>query len=364
MKNQKKIQSIVFAGGGTGGHFFPALAIAHYFYQKHPDCYIRFIGTKKGIEYKIILNTPYEIYTLPVVGLYRTGILKKLLSLFLIPLAILRSIGWLLAWKPDFVLGVGGYASGPFLLACIFLRQKFFIQEQNAYPGITNKFLGKYADLSFLVYPDEHAFFKKPVVVGNPIRPEIHKLWKNNNKRSFNKFQITILGGSGGSQIVNQFVLEALPKLKSLQNKINIVHQSGMLDYQKINNYYQKNAWDYRLGIFFENMVEIFQNTHLFIARSGAGVFEMVAAGRVGILIPIAGSSGDHQKKNAELLTKNAGFFLLEEKEASGKKIANIVLTMYKNRKDLTRREKLATDYYQGNASEKIYNHITSFCQR
>ena len=364
MKQQKKFQSIVIAGGGTGGHLFPGLSIAHYFYQKQSQCNIRFVGTKKGIEYKIIPTTPYKLYTLPIVGLYRTGLLKKIFSLVFIPLAILRSIGWIFIWKPDFVLGVGGYASGPFLLACIILRKKFFIQEQNTYPGITNKFLGKYTHLSFLVDTDEYGFFKNSVVVGNPIRPEIHALWKNNNTRSNQKFQITILGGSQGSQVVNQLVLESLQKIKELKTKISIVHQSGLVDYQKIRNYYQNTNFQYKVSIFFEDMVKVYQNTHLFICRSGAGVFEMVAAGRIGILIPIANSSGEHQKKNAKKLAQNAGFFLLEEKNATADKIATIIKKLFKNQNILTQREKLASAYYQGNASEKIYNQIMLFFQK
>ena len=361
---KKEFQSIVIAGGGTGGHLFPGLAIAHYFYKLHPKCQIRFIGTKKGIEKQIIPKSNYTLHTLPAIGLYRAGVFKKIISLTLIPIAILHSVFWILRWKPDFVLGVGGYSSGPFLLACILLKQKFFIQEQNAYPGITNRFLGKYAHLSFLVYRDNYNFFKTPVIVGNPIRPAIHALWKNNSHQNKDKFQITILGGSGGSQIVNNFVTAALSKLGVLQQKIKIVHQSGIRDYKKLQNYYQQNNFDYSVKIFFDDMVTIYQNTNLFICRSGAGVFEMMAAGRIGILIPIANSSGDHQKKNALQLTKYGGCILLEEKDANSDKLVKIIKTLFKNKTELKAREKLATNYYQGNASEQIYSKIVHFFQK
>jgi UDP-N-acetylglucosamine--N-acetylmuramyl-(pentapeptide) pyrophosphoryl-undecaprenol N-acetylglucosamine transferase len=357
----KKIQSIVIAGGGTGGHLFPGLAVAHYFHKKDPLCTIRFVGTKKGIEQKIIKKTPYSLHLIPIAGLYRKNIFQKIYTLALIPFSVLRSLFFLLSWKPDFVLGVGGYAAGPFLIACMLLRQKFFIQEQNAYPGMTNKFFGKYADLSFLVQKDEYGIFKNPVVVGNPIRPEIHALWKNNFSRKNEKFQITILGGSGGSQIVNKIVLESLPKLKKFQKQLKILHQSGVLDYQKLKDYYQDSGYQHKVEVFFDDMTDIFQNTHLFIGRAGAGVFEMVAAGRIGILIPIANSSGDHQKKNALQLAKNAGCFLLEEKEASGEKLADMILKILQNKKNLKQREELATKYYQGDASEKIYQQINHF---
>ena len=358
MKKNTKFSSIVFAGGGTGGHLFPALSIAYYFKKKHPSCKIRFIGSKNGIEYSIIPKENFELYTLPVMGLYRKGLWRKILSLVLIPLSVLHSIFLLLKWKPDFVLGVGSYAAGPFILACILLRQKFFLQEQNAYPGITNKFLGKYADISFLAYPDKYQFFRNPVVVGNPIRPEIQALWHNNQKRDNKKFQISILGGSGGSQIVNRLFLATLPQITQLQKEINILHQSGPRDYEKLQNFYKKSGFNARVQIFIEDMVEIYQNTHLFISRAGAGIFEMMASGRIGILIPIENSSGDHQKENAKKHEKNGGCFLLEENNAKPEKIAEIILDLFKNRKKIIKREKIASNFYQGDASEKIYQNI------
>ena len=357
----REFSSIVFAGGGTGGHLFPAMSIAYVFKKKHPKCKIRFIGSKNGIECSIIPKTKFELYTLPIMGLYRKGIGIKILSLAFIPLSIIRSIFLLLKWKPDFVLGVGSYSAGPFILACILLRQKFFLQEQNAYPGITNKFLGKYADISFLSYPDKGKFFRNSFVVGNPIRPEIEALWQNNQKRDNKKFQISILGGSGGSQIVNRLFLATLPKIPELQKKVTILHQAGPRDYEKLQNFYKKSGFNANVKIFIENMVEVYQNTDLFVSRAGAGVFEMMAAGRVGILIPIAKSSGEHQKENAKILEKNGGCFLLEESKAKPEKIAEIILDLLNNRKKLVKREKIASNFYQGNASKKVYQNIYTF---
>ena len=260
---------------------------------------------------------------------------------------------------------IGGYASGPFLLACLLLKKTFFIQEQNAYPGMTNRFLGKYANLSFLVYPDKNRFFKHPVVTGNPIRNEIHKLWKNNKtinqNRKNKKFQITILGGSQGSSFINSLVIKSLPFLESIKNKIRIVHQTGKLDYQMLQKIYQQNDIDYYLDIFFDKMVEIYKNTHLFICRSGAGVFEMIAAGRIGILIPITRSSGEHQKQNALQLQKNAGCFLLEEKDACPEKLGEMIKKIILDKKKHTKLEKISHSYYKGEAAEKIYHSIIKY---
>ena len=329
---QKKFNTIVFAGGGTGGHLFPGISIAEYFHKMQPFCKIRFIGTNRGIEKKVLSKTNFSLFLLPVLGLYRVGMFKKIISLFLIPFAIIKSLYYLLLWKPDFVIGVGGYVSGPFLLACLLLRKCFFIQEQNAYPGMTNRFLGKYAKLSFLVYPDKNSFFKRPVITGNPIRPEIHSLWKNsksiNKARQNKKFQITILGGSQGSSFINSLIMESLPFLESIKNRIRIVHQTGKADYKKIKTSYQQTKIEFEANVFFDKMAEIYKNTHLFICRAGAGVFELLAAGRIGVLIPITNSSGDHQKQNALQLQKNAGCFLLEEKDACPEKLSEIIKKM------------------------------------
>ena len=366
--NKKKLpsfQNIVIAGGGTGGHLFPGISIAEYFHKMHPSCKIRFIGTNRGIEKKVLAKTNFSFFFLPVLGLYRVSFLKKIGSLCLIPIAVLKSLCYLFVWKPDFIIGVGGYASGPFLLACLLLKKTFFIQEQNAYPGMTNRFLGKYANLSFLVYPDKNGFFKHPVVTGNPIRNEIHKLWKNNKtinqNRKNKKFQITILGGSQGSSFINSLVIKSLPFLESIKNKICIVHQTGKLDYPMLQKIYQQSDIDYSLDIFFDKMVEIYKNTHLFICRSGAGVFEMIASGRIGILIPITRSSGEHQKQNALQLQKNAGCFLLEEKDASPEKLVEMVKKIILDKKKHTKLEKISHSYYKGEAAGKIYHSIIKY---
>lgn len=354
-------KTIVIAGGGTGGHFFPGLAVAFAFKKRHPQIKIIFVGSTRGIEQKEIQKTPFSLVTLKVVGFYRVGIFKKIISLFLLPVAILRSIYWLLLWKPDFILGVGGYVSGPFLLACLFLRKIFFIQEQNAYAGMTNRFLGKYAAISFLVYPDKYNFFKFSSVVGNPIRPEIDELWKNNQKQPKSKFQITILGGSQGSSFINNLLIASLPLLKSFSSKIKIIHQSGKLDYEILNQEYKKNNIECYVKVFFDDMPQLYKTTDLFICRAGAGIFELTAAGRIGILIPITNSSGDHQRRNAIQLKQNAGFFVLEEQEATAAKLYGLIKNILNNQKKLSKLENLSSHYYQGSAAKKIYSQISNY---
>ena len=354
-------KKIVIAGGGTGGHFFPGYAIACFFKKQHPEIEVIFVGSARGIEQKVLAKSDFKLFILPNLALYRVGLLKKLIRLVLLPCAILKSFYWLICWRPDFVLGVGGYVSGPFLLACLFSGRKFFIQEQNIYPGMTNRFLGRFAALSFLVYPDKQKFFKHSFVVGNPIRPEINSLWKNNRIRQNNYFQITILGGSQGASFINKLILDSLPLLKNIKSKIKIIHQSGKLDYQLLKKKYQQSKINYELAVFFTEMVELYKNTHLFICRSGSGVFELTAAGRIGILIPITNSSGDHQRQNALQLQKNAGCFILEEKDASAKELVKIINNLFLNRKKLLELESKATNYYQGSAAEKIYNTICNY---
>ncbi len=367
-KKTHKLKSIVIAGGGTGGHLFPGISIAEYFYKMHPHCRIRFIGSSRGIEKKVLAKTDFSLFFLPVLGLYRVGVFKKIVALCLLPCAILKSLYYIFIWKPDFVIGVGGYVSGPFLLACLILRKTFFIQEQNAHPGMTNRFLGKYAALSFLVYPDKNGFFKHAVVTGNPIRNEIHALWKNNrdiNKsRANKKFQITVLGGSQGSSFINSLIIESLPFLESIKNKICIVHQSGKLDYPRLQKIYQQSSVECYLNTFFDKMVEIYKNTHLFICRSGAGVFEMIAAGRIGILIPIPNASGDHQRQNALQLQKNAGCFLLEEKNACPEKLTAMIEKIIEDKKNHARLEKISHSYYKGEAVKKIYRSVCNYFEK
>lgn len=195
MSLEKKPIRILIAGGGTGGHLFPGMAIAEEFAEKR-NCMIRFVGTKRGIETKIIPSSPYGLYTIPVSGLYRVGLKKKIATLFKLPIAFLKSLLILLSFRPHLVIGIGGYASGPILALSILFRKRTVLQEQNAFPGMTNRLLGKYVKLAFIPFSQSQHLFKNPVVVGNPIRKVISQSIDEITETPADRFTFAIIGGS------------------------------------------------------------------------------------------------------------------------------------------------------------------------
>jgi UDP-N-acetylglucosamine--N-acetylmuramyl-(pentapeptide) pyrophosphoryl-undecaprenol N-acetylglucosamine transferase len=203
---------LLIAGGGTGGHLFPGISIAEEF-QARNRCDIRFVGTKKGLEAKIIPKTQFELYTIPVSGLYRVGFRKKIITILKLPLALLKSLWILLLFRPHLVIGIGGYASGPILVLAIAMRKKTIIQEQNAYPGMTNRILGRYVNQAFIPFAQTKRLFKNPVVVGNPIRKAIKDAAPATHLLIPEPIVISIVGGSQGSHLINATFAGMLPEL-------------------------------------------------------------------------------------------------------------------------------------------------------
>ncbi|MBU3915909.1 UDP-N-acetylglucosamine--N-acetylmuramyl-(pentapeptide) pyrophosphoryl-undecaprenol N-acetylglucosamine transferase, partial [bacterium] len=290
---------IIIAGGGTGGHLFPGISIAEEFLEQR-SCDIRFVGTKNGIEKKVIPQSGFKLYTLPVSGLYRVGTRKKIIALAKLPFAFLKSLWILLSFRPHLVIGVGGYASGPMLALAVLFFKKTVIQEQNAFPGMTNRILGKYIHLSFIPFPQSKDLFKNPVVVGNPIRKAIKSAAAQNKQKTDDNFVITIIGGSQGAHILNETLVKTLPLLEPISDRVQIIHQTGKKDYQwTISEYSKYPGINAEISEFIEDMGLLYHKSHLLICRAGSMVNEIIAMGKASILVPIAVSSGNHQKENA-----------------------------------------------------------------
>ncbi len=349
---------IIIAGGGTGGHLFPGLSIAEEF-QEHRTCDIRFVGTSRGIEKKIIPKTEFKLYTIPVSGLYRVGFKRKITTLLKLPLALFKSLWILLSFRPHLVIGIGGYASGPVLALAVLLLKKTVIQEQNAYPGMTNRILGKYVRLAFIPFSQSKHLFKNPVIVGNPIRKAIISAASQKSKRTEKPFKLTIVGGSQGAHILNKTLVQILPRLNEISNRINIVHQTGENDYQWVRaEYEQYPEIKADIKVFIDDMGEMYQTTHLLICRAGSMVNEIIAMGRVSILIPIAISSGNHQKENAKTMVTAGAAIMIEEKDLIPQLFYETIKDLILNPSKITTMEQNAKALYSGDSAKKIVRTI------
>lgn len=349
---------ILIAGGGTGGHLFPGLAIAEEFAGRLA-CDIRFVGTKRGLESRVIPQTPFRLYKIPISGLYRVGFRRKLLTLARMPFAFMKSLFVLLTFRPHFVIGIGGYASGPVLALALLLRKKTVIQEQNAYPGMTNRILGRYVDLAFIPFEKSRELFENPVVVGNPIRKSVTASPIDKPEKSDTRATIAIVGGSQGAHILNQTMVDALPLFESLSDRIRIIHQTGKTDCSRVREQYSKYPMlKADATEFIDDMGKLYQQTDLLICRSGSMIYEIIAMGIPSILVPISISSGDHQKENAKTMVDNGASLMIEEKTLTPQTLFESVKSLLEEEGKLEMMGEEARSLYQGNSAEMIVSGI------
>lgn len=311
---------ILISGGGTGGHIFPAIAIADELRYRFPDCKILFVGAKDKMEMQKVPQAGYEIK-----GLWISGIQRKLSWQNLIfPLKLVSSL-WqsfriIKTFKPDVVIGTGGFASGPLLQVAAMKGKPTLIQEQNSYPGITNKILGKKVQKICVAYEGLEKFFPKDKIVisGNPVRQDLTDSTEKKNDALIyfdldaDKKTLLVLGGSLGAKKINQLIANELENI--IENNIQIIWQCGKLyfdDYTKFNE--NPNV---KVFSFIDRMDLVYAAADIIISRAGASsVSELSLVGKPVIFIPSPNVAEDHQTKNASVVVAKGGAIMIKEKE-------------------------------------------------
>lgn len=350
---------VLIAGGGTGGHLFPGMAVAQAL-QSLREVEVRFVGTERGIEAKAVPAAGWQLYKLSVSRLYQVGPVKKILGLLRLPVALGQAVGILWSFRPQVVIGVGGYASGPMLLAALALGFRTVIQEQNAYPGMTNRVLGKRVPLSFVPFAGLEGLFKNPVVVGNPIRKEITQAAATPFNRPETPFILALVGGSQGARAINKAMVEALPLLKD--QGLHLLHQTGKTDLEEVAKAYREaGVTQAELLPFVTDMAGWYQKADLVVGRSGSMVAELCAMGRASILVPFPNSSGDHQKKNAMTLVAAGAAVIIEQSELTGPRLAQEILALVQDKERRLSMERAAKSLYSGDAAMEMAKRILEF---
>ena len=350
---------ILIAGGGTGGHLFPAFAIAEALRNRAAGITIRFAGSAYGIEHHLVPERGYHLYRIPVRGLYAVPLRRKLWALAMLPLAFLKCVGVLLSYRPHLIIGVGGYASGPVLATGLLLRRRCVIQEQNAYPGLTNRLLGRYVHTAFTAVEDRDGFFRRAVVTGNPVREAISAL-RNRPPAERSIPVVLVLGGSQGARAVNGAMIAALPALQAWGGPLRIVHQTGAVHVEEVRAGYQgrrtqNSPLNAEVVPFIEQMAEAYHQARIVVSRAGAGaVAEIVAARRASILIPIPGTSGDHQRRNARRVEEAGAALLLEQDALTGESLARALISLLDDPARLEAMEAATDTLYRGDAAGRI----------
>lgn len=309
----------ILSGGGTGGHIYPAIAIANELKLRFPDAEFLFVGAKDKMEMQKVPQAGYQIKGLWIAGLQRKISLKNLIFPFKLVDSLWKSKKILKRFKPDVVVGTGGFASGPLLKMASLMGIPTVIQEQNSFPGITNKLLSKKADVICVAYENLERFFpkEKMVLTGNPVRQDLIDIESKRDEAieyfnlDRNKKTLLVLGGSLGARRVNQLIEKELEKIVS-QN-VQIIWQCGKLYFQDYKKY---NANNVQVLAFIERMDLVYAASDIVISRAGASsVSELCIVGKPVIFIPSPNVAEDHQTKNAKSIVDRKGALLLKESE-------------------------------------------------
>jgi UDP-N-acetylglucosamine--N-acetylmuramyl-(pentapeptide) pyrophosphoryl-undecaprenol N-acetylglucosamine transferase len=311
---------VILAGGGTGGHLFPGLAVAEEFQRRDAMTSILFIGTAQGIEARALPQQGYELALLSVRGLKGRGARGLLDAVYGVPASLWRCLKILGEFRPDVVIGLGGYASGPMLLAATLRRIPRAIMEQNLRPGFTNKWLARFVDRVFTSYADSSNFFAGARVLetGNPVR------WRSLPAvRPSEKFTLLVFGGSAGARRINFAVLAALKLVADLAARLKVIHQTGQADYSAVREAYDALGFEAEVTPFIDHMDQAYARADLIVCRAGATtVAELTAFGKAAILVPYPYAIYDHQRANAQALEARGAAELILDQELSGEKLA------------------------------------------
>ena len=347
---------IVIAGGGTGGHLFPGIAIAEQFLKKDDKAQVIFIGTKKGIEYKLLGKLGYELRTIDIEGLKGRGLIALAKSFYQVPQSMWQSRRILKQFSPHLVIGVGGYASGPAVLTAHFMGIPTAIAEQNAVPGVTNRILGKFVNKIFVTYAKTATLFEpnKVMLSGNPVRAAFIA-GKELDKEKKDFWQLLIFGGSQGAAAINKAIIDMLPWLQKTKNKIHVVHQTGARQMEKVRQVYKGSGIKARVLPFIVDMAGAYKSADLIICRAGAtSLAEITASGKAAILIPYPWAANDHQTKNAQAMAEAGAAVMIRESELSGCKLFEVIESLLYDEQKLKKMENKSTKLGNINAAAKI----------
>jgi UDP-N-acetylglucosamine--N-acetylmuramyl-(pentapeptide) pyrophosphoryl-undecaprenol N-acetylglucosamine transferase len=351
---QKKV---VIAGGGTGGHLYPGIALAKALMRKDMEIKVSFVGTQKGIEAKVLPREGFELKTILSAGLLGKKYLSRWISWIKLPIGTAQSMCFLINKRPSLVVGVGGYASGPLVLSAWLLRVPILIHEQNSFPGITNKWLGKIADKVAVSFKESAEFFPrdKVEVTGNMIREEFCQPREEFAKAPQGLFRFLVLGGSQGAHSINISMVEALKSLVSKKGNIYITHQTGEKDYEMVKREYENSGLSHDVRPFIDDMAEQYRKASLVICRAGATTLaEVTACGKVSVLIPYPHAAHNHQENNARVLdAANAGELVLD-KELSGERIAQSIISAMEDPQRIQKMEDNSYQLGKRDATEKV----------
>lgn len=355
-----KKTTIVLAAGGTGGHIYPAISIADALKEINPNLDLHFVGTKSKLEWVAVPNAGYPIHHIWISGFHRRFTLKNLIFPFKLLTSLFQSISILKRLNPVAVIGCGGYVSGPAGYIAERMNIPVFLQEQNSFPGVTNRLLAKKAILIFTAFEQAHQWFPigKTRLLGNPTRKNILEVNRDHAFETFHftpkKKTILILGGSGGAKSINEAMIQRLDELHN-ELEIQIIWQCGARYYDDIVRRIDVNKYqNLRFSAFINTMAEAYEVADLVVSRAGAGsCAEFLATAKPSILVPSPFVAGDHQTENAKAMVENGASLMLKDHQLSSD-LVPVVSSLIQQPDRLLEMSRKAKDLSKSDAAHEI----------
>ena len=362
-------KSLLIAGGGTGGHVFPAIAVAQEWLRRKPQeategRSVVFVGTERGIETKLVPQAGFPLELIRAAGLKGIGGMKLLRNAAMLPAGLWDSRKLFSAISFDVALGVGGYASGPMILAAVLHRIPTVVFEPNVEPGFTNRILAAIATRIAVAHQETaERLGRKAVTTGCPVRPEFFAVPRKENRQE--PFQVLITGGSRGALPINRAVIDSLDLLMARKNQLFIVHQTGERDYNAVRVAYARRQFQAEVVPFIDNMADRFAQADLIVCRSGAiTVAEVSASGRAAIFIPFGASTDAHQMRNAEAMQKAGAALLLPQDQLTPERLTNEIFSLLDQPRRLSEMEDRARTLAKPRAVEDIVDLLEKTASR
>jgi UDP-N-acetylglucosamine--N-acetylmuramyl-(pentapeptide) pyrophosphoryl-undecaprenol N-acetylglucosamine transferase len=322
--------SILIAGGGTGGHLYPGVAVARELMARVPDATVTFVGTAAGIEARVIPREGFALEVIRSAGLKGKSLVSVARGLSLLPVSALDAWRVISRRRPQVVLGVGGYSSGPVVALAAVRGVPTLLMEQNAVPGLTNRLLASLVSAAAVTYGESVSFFgKKAFVSGNPVRPEFFEEAYEQQGSPPGAARVLVFGGSQGAHAINMAMVEAAARLAAATSRLAITHQTGERDLEVVSDGYRRAGLTARVEPFLFAMDREMKSADVVVCRSGATTLaELTAARRASILVPLPTATDDHQRKNAEALVKQGAARMVEQRELNGDRLSAEILAL------------------------------------
>ncbi|MBI4665889.1 MAG: undecaprenyldiphospho-muramoylpentapeptide beta-N-acetylglucosaminyltransferase [Nitrospinae bacterium] len=345
---------VIITGGGTAGHVYPGVAVAKELLARRAGVEILFVGAVNGVETRLVPQEGFAIETLDVAGIKGKGFLSRVSALAKLVKGVGQAREIMGNFKPDVILGCGGYASGPVGLAAVLAGTPLAVAEQNAAPGLTNRWLGKIAQKVFVTWPGSESFFPggKGIVTGNPIRPEFFTVQR---RRQDSRLGILVVGGSLGASSMNTAMMEAVQTMDAFAGSISVVHQTGAKDIERVKKAYINARFRWEASAFYADMPQRLADADIVISRAGAGaVAEICAVGRPAVYVPFPHAADDHQTKNAQAMAQAGAALVVRDQGLNGAAIAGMVEKFLNDRAGLAQMGESARRMARPHAAREI----------